>query len=133
MPHQIALVTDSTCDIPAEWIRQYEIAVVPLTIIFGSEQFLDGVELSATQFYERLSKGAQHPTTSQPTPEAFLDAYRRAAAGGVSSPRRARGCPGWCGRLSACAWHCCSFAAAAGPSRPVRSPRWFVRAGLLPI
>jgi len=83
MPHQIALVTDSTCDIPAEWIRQYEIAVVPLTIIFGSEQFLDGVELSATQFYERLSKGAQHPTTSQPTPEAFLDAYRRAAAGGA--------------------------------------------------
>ena len=83
MPHQIALVTDSTCDIPAEWIQQYEIAVVPLTIIFGSEQFLDGVELSATQFYERLSNGTQHPTTSQPTPEAFLDAYRRAAAGGA--------------------------------------------------
>ncbi len=44
-PTRIALVTDSTCDIPAEWIRQYEITVVPLTIIFGSEQFLDGVEL----------------------------------------------------------------------------------------
>ena len=84
MPHQIALVTDSTCDIPAEWIRQYEITVVPLTIIFGSEQFLDGVDLTASQFYERLSRDTTHPTTSQPSPEAFLDAYQRAAAGGAS-------------------------------------------------
>ena len=83
MPHQIALVTDSTCDIPTEWIEQYEITLVPLTIIFGSEQFLDGVDLTAAQFYERLSSKTIHPTTSQPTPEAFLDAYRRAAAGGA--------------------------------------------------
>ena len=84
MPHAIALVTDSTCDIPPEWIKQYEITVVPLTIIFGSEQFLDGVELTAAQFYERLSRETHHPTTSQPTPRAFLDAYQRIAAGGAS-------------------------------------------------
>jgi len=84
MAHQIALITDSTCDIPAQWIQQYEITVVPLTIIFGSEQFLDGVDLTATQFYERLSRDTTHPTTSQPTPKAFLDAYRRAAASGAS-------------------------------------------------
>jgi DegV family protein with EDD domain len=84
MPHNIALVTDSTCDIPAEWIQQYEIGVVPLTIIFGSEQFMDGVELTAAQFYERLSRETHHPTTSQPTPQAFLEAYRRAAASGAS-------------------------------------------------
>lgn len=85
MPHPIALITDSTCDIPAEWIRQYEISVVPLTIIFGSEQFLDGVDLTASEFYERLSRDTTtHPTTSQPTPKAFLDAYRRAAASGAS-------------------------------------------------
>jgi len=84
MPHPIALVTDSTCDIPLEWIKQYEITVVPLTIIFGSEQFLDGVELTATQFYERLSRETHHPTTSQPTSQAFLNAYQRIAADGAS-------------------------------------------------
>lgn len=83
MNHRIALVTDSTCDIPSEWVRQYELAIVPLTIVFGDQQFLDGVELTSQQFYERLPKESQHPTTSQPTPRAFLDAYRRAAAGGA--------------------------------------------------
>ena len=51
MDHRIALVTDSTCDIPAEWVRQYDIAIVPLTIIFGDQQYLDGVELTSRQFY----------------------------------------------------------------------------------
>jgi len=79
----IALVTDSTCDIPAEWIEKYKISVVPLTIIFGDQQYLDGVELTAEQFYERLPKEAHHPTTSQPTPKAFLEAFRKAADSGA--------------------------------------------------
>jgi DegV family protein with EDD domain len=83
MDHRIALVTDSTCDIPAEWVRQYDIAIVPLTIIFGDQQYLDGVELTSQQFYERLPKESHHPTTSQPTPKAFLEAYRRAAGSGA--------------------------------------------------
>ena len=83
MTHRIALVTDSTSDIPAAWVKQYDICIVPLTIIFGDEQFLDGVELSSKQFYERLPKESHHPTTSQPTPKAFLNAYRAAAAGGA--------------------------------------------------
>lgn len=80
---RIALVTDSTCDLPAEWIKQYDITVVPLTIIFGDQQYLDGVELSPKEFYQRLSKETIHPTTSQPAPEAFLDAYQRAATHGA--------------------------------------------------
>ena len=83
MPHRIALVTDSTCDIPAEWIKQYDIKIIPLTIIFGTQQYLEGVDLSAEQFYERLPRDPIHPTTSQPTPKAFLDAYRQAAASGA--------------------------------------------------
>jgi Uncharacterized protein conserved in bacteria len=35
MPEQIALITDSTCDIPTDWVRQYDIAIVPLTIVWG--------------------------------------------------------------------------------------------------
>ncbi len=83
MSHQIALVTDSTCDIPAEWLNQYEIDVVPLTFMFGDQAYLDGVDLSAEQFYERLPN-EQRPTTSQPTPAAFLAAFQRAAAGGAT-------------------------------------------------
>ncbi len=84
MSHRIALVTDSTCDIPAEWVEQYQIEVVPLTIIFGDEQFLDGVELSALAFYERLARENRHPTTSQPAPRDFLAAYQKAADRGAS-------------------------------------------------
>ena len=83
MPHDIALVTDSTCDIPAEWRKQYEISVVPVTIIFGSTSYRDGIDMTAEQFYERLPKEAKRPTTSQPTPEAFLHAYRQAQEQGA--------------------------------------------------
>jgi len=83
MTHSIALVTDSTCDIPAQCIHQYEIGVVPMTIIFGNQTYLDRVEMSAEQFYARLPTEKNHPTTSQPTPQMFLDAYRKAAAQGA--------------------------------------------------
>jgi DegV family protein with EDD domain len=64
-------------------VRQYEIGIVPLTIIFGDQQYLDGVDMTAAQFYERLPKESLHPTTSQPTPRAFLGAYQAAAAAGA--------------------------------------------------
>lgn len=83
MAHRVALVTDSTCDIPAEWRKQYNIAVVPLTIVFGSQTYLDGVDLSAEEFYQRLAQDPKHPTTSQPAPKLFLDAYQAAAAKGA--------------------------------------------------
>jgi DegV family protein with EDD domain len=83
MAHRIALITDSTSDIPAEWVAQYEIGFVPLTIIFGDQQFLEKVEISPQEFYERLIRDPVHPTTSQPTPQAFLEAYQQAAERGA--------------------------------------------------
>jgi DegV family protein with EDD domain len=83
MAHRIAIVTDSTCDIPAHWLKQYQITVVPMTLIFGDEQYLDGVQITANEFYERLSSSPIHPTTSQPAPEVFLDVFKKAAAGGA--------------------------------------------------
>ncbi len=80
---EIALITDSTCDIPAEMLDQYGIIVVPLTIIWGDQQFLDGVELTAEQFYERLPNEKHHPSTSQPSPQAFRQAFQRAADQGA--------------------------------------------------
>lgn len=83
MSHAIALITDSTCDIPAQWIEQYQITIVPLTIIFGSQQYLEGVDITPEEFYARLDGETVHPTTSQATPQAFLAAYRRAAEAGA--------------------------------------------------
>jgi fatty acid kinase fatty acid binding subunit len=82
MPKKIALITDSTCDIPAKWREEFDIDVIPLTIIWGSEQFLDGVDLSAEDFYKRLEADAVIPSTSQPSPQVFKDAYARAAEKG---------------------------------------------------
>lgn len=80
---KIALVTDSTCDLPQEWVEQHQISIVPLTINFGSESFLDGVEMSAEAFYDRLGREKIHPTTSQPSPGSFLAAFKKAAAAGA--------------------------------------------------
>lgn len=77
MPEPIALITDSTCDIPAEWLQQYQITVIPLTIVFGEQTYLDGVDLQPRDFYARLGNDPHHPTTSQPAASAFLEAYRQ--------------------------------------------------------
>lgn len=82
MAQRIALVTDSTCDIPQNWREQYDITVVPLTIILGGQTYLDGVELSPETFYQRLPL-EKHCSTSQPSPQSFLDAFQKAAAAGA--------------------------------------------------
>lgn len=78
----VALITDSTCDIPQDWRERYDIGVVPLSIIFGTQEYKDGVDLTAEQFYELLPNSAHFPTTSQPSPNDFLSAYQAAAAKG---------------------------------------------------
>ncbi|PKO13643.1 MAG: hypothetical protein CVU39_17590 [Chloroflexi bacterium HGW-Chloroflexi-10] len=82
MTNRIALITDSTCDIPTEWITQFDITIIPLTIIWNSEQFLDGVDMQPEEFYVRLDKDNSHPTTSQPSPANFLSAFQTAAEKG---------------------------------------------------
>ena len=78
MPTRI--ITDSACDLLPP--HRPEVTVLPMTITFGSEQFLDGVELSHRQFYEKLIEGEAMPTTSQITPAQFEEAFRQAAQAG---------------------------------------------------
>ena len=68
----IKVVTDSTCDIPNEMAQSLGITVVPVEVVFGTETFKDGVELSPDEFYRRLTEGDVHPTTSQPAPGEFV-------------------------------------------------------------
>jgi len=83
MARRISLVTDSTCDIPMEWREQYEITVIPMTIIFGEKAYLDGVDITAEEFYRRLTNETHHPTTSQPAPSVFLEVYKKLAFEGA--------------------------------------------------
>jgi DegV family protein with EDD domain len=75
--HKIALITDSTCDLPQVLRERYAINVLPLTVIWGNEQLRDGVDIQPEAFYERLVADPIYPTTSQPTPQNFLDIYER--------------------------------------------------------
>ena len=72
----IHVVTDSTSDLSQAEAKKLGVTVVPLTVRFGEEQFEDGVDLDSDAFYKRLAASNVHPTTSQPTPEQFADAYR---------------------------------------------------------
>jgi fatty acid kinase fatty acid binding subunit len=70
-----AIVLDSTSDFPAAPTRFPNMRVVPLYVSFGEETFRDYVELEPQAFYERLRGVSALPTTSQPTPQDFADAY----------------------------------------------------------
>jgi DegV family protein with EDD domain len=80
----IALITDSTSDLPAQMREQYQIRIVPLTIVWGDKQFSDGIDLTSEDFYRRLETEPGYPSTSQPTPQQFLDAYNAASAQGAN-------------------------------------------------
>ncbi|MFW6174529.1 MAG: DegV family protein, partial [Chloroflexota bacterium] len=73
----IAVVTDSTADIPPEVARRHNIHVVPLNLYFGTEEFKDGVTIQADEFYRRLTESKELPTTSQPAPGEFTALYEK--------------------------------------------------------
>lgn len=80
----VRIVTDSTCDLPSEVIAEHRITVAPLYVNFGDRSFLDGVDLSRSEFYARLPSSTPPPTTSAPGAEAFTGIYQRLIAEGAS-------------------------------------------------
>jgi DegV family protein with EDD domain len=80
---RVRIVTDSTADLPADVVSKYGITVVPLKVFFGSECFLDGVDLKTGEFYRRLESSRELPTTSQPSPAEFIEYYRPLAEEGA--------------------------------------------------
>ena len=76
---KIALVTDSTADLPQQLIKQWKILVLPLKVSFGHQQYLD-CELTSEEFYTRLAAESELPKTSQPSPEDFASVYASALA-----------------------------------------------------
>jgi DegV family protein with EDD domain len=83
MDARIAIVTDSTCDIPERLIDQYGIIVVPQVVIWGTDQYLDRVDLQPAEFYRRLVTDEVQPHSSLPAQDAFQEAYQSAIGKGA--------------------------------------------------
>ena len=76
----VRIITDSTADLRNDLVGK--IPFVPLTINFGEEEFVDNVTMSRKAFYEHLAECKDLPKTSQPTPDAFAQEYKKAIAAG---------------------------------------------------
>ena len=73
----IKIVTDSTSDITAGLAHELGVTVVPLTVLFGHESFLDRIDITTDEFYRRLTDENVYPTTTQPAPGIFADVYQK--------------------------------------------------------
>jgi DegV family protein with EDD domain len=72
----LQVVTDSSCDLPEELIKEHNIKVVPLNISIDGEVFREGVDISQAEFYDRMARSQALPKTSQPSPAVFADVFR---------------------------------------------------------
>jgi DegV family protein with EDD domain len=81
----IRIVTDSACDLPDEIVKEQDITIIPLYINIGEESYLDGVNLTREEFYERLPNSKSAPKTATPSVDSFLQAYERLADKGAQA------------------------------------------------
>src|SRR5260221_2991687 len=77
---KIGLVTDGTCDLPAEVAAEHNIYIVPHHVIWGTQTYTDGINLTSAEFYERLVRERELPKTAQPSAAEFADAFRAVQA-----------------------------------------------------
>jgi len=77
MKKSVRIVTDSTCDLRENLLRKHNIAVVPLRVYFDDSEYVDGLTLKKDNFYNLLGSSQIPPTTSQPPPSDFIDAYNK--------------------------------------------------------
>ncbi len=80
----IRIATDSTCDLPAEYLEELDVTVVPINIQFGTDTYEDGVGIDRDTFYRKINELGILPTTSQPSAGQFEEYYRRLLDGGAT-------------------------------------------------
>jgi DegV family protein with EDD domain len=78
----LRIVMDSAGDLPAGWSEQYGISVIPVNIHFKEQTFLQGIDLSDEDFYRMARQSGVIPQTSQPSPQQFVDFYKKIAQPG---------------------------------------------------
>lgn len=81
----IKIVTDSTCDLPEDVIKKYDITVIPVYVNLGDHSYRDGIDLDRREFYHQLENGTEVPTTSSPSMETFVQTYTNLSLKGAKS------------------------------------------------
>jgi len=81
---RIAIVTDSTCDLPGPVLQEQGIHMVPLSVLFGDDEYQDGIDLSPEEFYAKLANATELPTTSQPSAGRFAALFQELETKGVT-------------------------------------------------
>jgi len=76
---KVAVVTDSTCCLPSEVVKKYDIKIVPLEIIYEDKSYRDGIDITPGDVYQIMRRKENLPTTSTPAVGDFLEIYREAA------------------------------------------------------
>jgi len=76
---RVAVITDSTCCLPADVVKKYDIKVVPLEIIYQEKSYRDGIDITPGEVYQIMRMKENLPTTSTPAVGDFLEVYRKAA------------------------------------------------------
>jgi len=79
----LRIITDSAADFSADELGVYHLSVIPMQITFGNDTYEDGVTLTPEVFWQRIMS-SENPKTSQPAPDAFLNAFEDAKAAGDS-------------------------------------------------
>jgi DegV family protein with EDD domain len=80
----IRIATDSTCDLPAKYLEEYDVTVVPINIQFGGDTYQDGIDIDHDTFYRKIDELGILPKTSQPSAGQFDEYYRRLLDGGAT-------------------------------------------------
>src|SRR4030042_3995434 len=78
----LKIVMDSAGEIPDDWRSEYEVEVIPVNIQFENKTYQQGVDLSNDDFYRLADSTGVIPKTSQPTPQQFVEFYKRIAQAG---------------------------------------------------
>ena len=81
----VRVVTDSACDLPAHTVTEHRITVVPLTIRFGDQDFVDREQLTPAEFWSKCAAAAELPSTAAPAPGQFETTFRQLVAEGATS------------------------------------------------
>lgn len=82
---RIAIITDSTADLPIETAKENNIMIVPLKVNFQDNSYIEGVDITNEEFYQKLEESQSLPTTSQPSPADFVKKYEEIIESGFDS------------------------------------------------
>lgn len=78
----VKLIIDAGSDLTVAQAKELDVTLIPMSVRFGSEEYLSGVDITNEEFYNRLTKEKELPTTSQPTPYAFEEVYQQVVDAG---------------------------------------------------